>query len=203
MTLPRFFSGFDTKEVVVVHNEGTDSEERHELEAHVQPDQAFFAVNAPIYEGDVLEIPDPRGDSLRRVAHKVKIWDQGTSDDMNHIEVTLADALAPRVAPVRRLTIENLHPEVIAAAGDLFADGHRSQAVFESCKAVEVRVREQSGLDMSGRDLMTKAFSGDPPPIKLAIESGQSGRDEQEGLRFIFMGVAQGIRNPKGHGMVQ
>jgi uncharacterized protein (TIGR02391 family) len=35
------------------------------------------------------------------------------------------------------------------------------------------------------------------------VEGGQSGRDEQEGLRFIFMGVMQGVRNPKGHELVK
>lgn len=50
---------------------------------------------------------------------------------------------------------------------------------------------------------MAKAFSGDPPPIDLSVELGQSGRDEQDGLRLMFMGVIQGIRNPKGHELVK
>ncbi|MEX2623977.1 MAG: TIGR02391 family protein [Acidimicrobiia bacterium] len=37
----------------------------------------------------------------------------------------------------------------------------------------------------------------------MSVELGQSGRDEQEGFRFIFMGVIQGIRNPKGHELVE
>ena len=37
-----------------------------------------------------------------------------------------------RVADVRRLGIEGLHPAVIAAASDLFTDGHYSQAIFVS-----------------------------------------------------------------------
>ena len=49
---------------------------------------------------------------------------------------------------------------------------------------------------------MARAFVGEPPPIDASIEQGQRGRDEQEGFRFIFMGVIQGIRNPKGHEMV-
>jgi uncharacterized protein (TIGR02391 family) len=50
---------------------------------------------------------------------------------------------------------------------------------------------------------MTRAFSGSPPPIDLSVETGQSGRDEQEGLRLVFMGALQGIRNPKGHELVK
>ena len=31
----------------------------------------------------------------------------------------------------------------------------------------------------------------------------QTGKDEQEGFRFIFMGAMRGIRNPKGHDMIE
>jgi uncharacterized protein (TIGR02391 family) len=100
-------------------------------------------------------------------------------------------------------SVDQLHPLVLAAAGGLYGDRHYSQAVFEACKAIEERVRDMSELDLSGRDLMTKAFSGTPEPINLRHESGRSGEDEQEGFRFLFMGMVQGIRNPKGHGLIQ
>lgn len=95
-----------------------------------------------------------------------------------------------------------LHPLVREAARDLFRDGHYSQAIFEVFKTLELRVRQQSGLDASGRDLMARAFAGDSPPIVLTQREGMSGRDEQEGLRLIFMGAIQGIRNPRGHDTV-
>jgi hypothetical protein len=59
------------------------------------------------------------------------------------------------VTPVRRLAIENLHPDVISAATGLFIDGHYSEAVFNACTALEVRVRSQSGLELSGQDVIT------------------------------------------------
>lgn len=204
--MPRPSSGslkrFDTKKVVVLRHEGTDSEERHEVEGHIQPRKGFFAVDTPIYEGDVVVIPDPRGPDDRRIAAKVEVFDIGPKN-MQHTEVTWGRGKLTRTAPVRRLALENLHSDVLKAASDLFVDGHFSQAVFEALKALEQKVRDLSGLDLSGRDLMTKAFSGAPPLIDLSVESGQSGRDEQEGLRFVFMGLIQGIRNPKGHSLVR
>jgi uncharacterized protein (TIGR02391 family) len=199
--LPPTIRGFGTKKVVIVHHEGTDSETRHEVEAHIQADSGFFAVATPIYEGDVVLIPDPRGGTDRRLAVKVAVNDFGASD-LQHTEVRWGQAPIPRVAAVRRLGIENLHPQVLSAANDLYVDGHYSPAIFEALKALEQRIRRQSHLDISGRPLMERAFTGDPPPIDLSVESGQSGRDEQEGLRFVFMGVIQGIRNPKGHELV-
>lgn len=189
------------KKVVIVRHEGTESEERHEVEAHIQPKSGFFDMETPIYEGDLVLIPDPRGGTDRRVAASVEIHDYGPKM-MRHTQVTWGRAPAPRAAPVRRLGIENLHPDVVNAASDLFVDGHYSQAVFESLKALEGRVRKQSKLSVSGRDLMTKAFTGSPPRIDLSVESGQSGRDEQDGLRLVFMGLLQGVRNPKGHDLV-
>ena len=195
------FLSMGSKQVEIIHCEGTPHESRLTVEAHVQAEAGFFAIDTPIYEGDVVEIPDPRGGTDRRFAAAVKVNDVG-SDSMRHIEVVWDKAPASRVAEVRRLGIEGLHPAVIAAASDLFTDGHYSQAIFEAFKALEKRVRTQSGLDLYGRDLMTQAFATSGP-INIAAEQGQSGRDEQEGFRFIFMGVIQGIRNPKGHELVK
>lgn len=101
------------------------------------------------------------------------------------------------------LALHVMHDAVRESAGALYTDGHYSPAILRALTALESRVREQSGLDASGRDLMVKAFGGDPPPIDLRHADGQSGRDEQEGFRFMFMGAMQGIRNPKGHDLVE
>ncbi len=95
--------------------------------------------------------------------------------------------------------LDHLHPEVLRVAGALFADGHLPEAVFAAFKAVEVRVRSQSGLSLSGRDLMAKAFGGPNPMIALATTTANLAADEQEGFRFVFMGAMQGIRNLGAH----
>lgn len=73
-----------------------------------------------------------------------------------------------------------------------------SSAILEAYKAVDIRVRAQSGIDSSGRKLMADALAAGGP-IELASEVGQSGDDEREGFQLLFMGAAQGIRNPKAH----
>jgi uncharacterized protein (TIGR02391 family) len=64
---------------------------------------------------------------------------------------------------------------------------------------VEIRLRELSGLDLSGRDLAAQALGGDAPRVLIGRHPGRTGSDEQEGMRFMFMGAAQGLRNPGGH----
>jgi uncharacterized protein (TIGR02391 family) len=103
----------------------------------------------------------------------------------------------------RGLELERLHPAILEAAGRLFADGHYGPAIFEAYKAVEVRVRNLSGVDGIGQDLMAKAFGGDRPPIRITTQQDAAGKDEQEGFRFIFMGAMRGIRNPKGHNNIE
>lgn len=193
---------FKTKTVTIIRAEGTDDEARHSAEAHVQPDVGVFPVDTPIYEGDIVEYDDPRGGKERKTAAAVAVYDVGDGD-LDHIEVTWGTAPPIQLRVVKKLQIEGLHDSVVSAASDLFADGHYSQAIFEALKALDNRVKTQSGLDLSGRTLMEQAFKPELPRINLAVESGRSAHDEQEGFRFIFMGVAQGIRNPKGHELVE
>lgn len=96
--------------------------------------------------------------------------------------------------------LEQLHPEVLRVAGGLAADGHYGEAVFAAFKAVELRVKDQSGVKRQlGAKLMGEAFSGSPPKIVLATTSTEMAEDEQEGFKLIFMGAMQAIRNLGAH----
>jgi uncharacterized protein (TIGR02391 family) len=116
----------------------------------------------------------------------------------------LADAIeAPggRPSPPRKWE-PALHPEVQRVSGQLMADGHGSQAIFEAFKAVNIRVKELSGLPDDGKSLMAKAFSERDPVLRLNEGKSRSDADEQEGFKLILMGVMQGIRNPKAHDLI-
>lgn len=95
-----------------------------------------------------------------------------------------------------------LHSSVVFASKKLFKDGHYSQSIFEACKVLNKKVQEYSGLELDGKSLMSNAFNQNNSKIKLNNLITQSDKDEQEGFMHIFMGVMQGIRNPKGHEIV-
>lgn len=200
-TEPAMFRTFGHETVGVIHAEGTADEKRFSVEAHIQPDSGFVAVDTPIYEGDVIEINDPRGGTDRRLVKEVRIHNpRGSSfSGMRHTELKWGKAPEPRIAPVRRLTIEKFHSRVIEASGKLFADGHFSRAVSEAFTSIEVRVRGLLGSDNSGTKLMDEALAGKEPRLRVSVHEGRSGEDEQAGFHAMFRGAMLGIRNPGAH----
>ena len=97
--------------------------------------------------------------------------------------------------------IASLHATIRQVA-DRYLESHIEVAIFEAFKAVNNRVKEMTGLNADGSDLMARAFGDDRdpnPPIRLADVSKESGRNIQSGFRFIFMGAVRGIRNPDAH----
>jgi len=139
-------NNFPTETVSVIKNAGTPEEERVQQKAHIQSAKGFFAVDAPIYEGDVVELPDPRGGLRRLTIAKVKIVKPPGMREMSHIEVTWGEPPRVRTAAIRRLGLEGLHPAILQASRDLFTDEYYAQAIFEAFNDVEVRVRSKSGL---------------------------------------------------------
>jgi uncharacterized protein (TIGR02391 family) len=93
----------------------------------------------------------------------------------------------------------NLHHKVKEGSKSLFVTRHFSQAILEALKTLEAEIREISGINLTGQDLVNKAFKENEPKIKLNAMTDITERDEQEGFRFIFMGVMRGIRNPIAH----
>jgi uncharacterized protein (TIGR02391 family) len=92
----------------------------------------------------------------------------------------------------------HFHRNVEEASKQLFIDEHYAQAILEACKAVELSVKEKSGLDEIGKNLMAQAFNEQHPLIRV-LESGQYLEEVQEGFKFLFMGTMLAIRNPKAH----
>ena len=194
---------FGTTMVKVINRPGTDDETTFEVEALIQADTASFAVDTPIFTGDQVELPDPRlgEDGVeRRYVASAKVLRSGPVRSMHRVKVEWGDAPgSPRVAPVRRLTFENLHSAVQVASGALFADGHFESSVSEAFKSLEVRVRDLTASSKSGAALMSDAFKVDGSVLDVAGHEGRSGEDEREGFMHVFRGAMIGIRNPGAH----
>lgn len=204
--LPNLMRNAGLTRVTIIKNRGTDDEQRLEVEAQLlNSDRAYFALEDPLYEGDCVEMPDPRGGEVVKIAGKVVQHPVPTSmsrsfgGSSGYAEVHWDEAEPIRQAPVRRLNLQRLHPEVINSASTLFADRQYDSAVTEAMKSVEVRVRDLTGLQLSGAILMQEAFKPKEPRLDVSVEPGRSGDDEREGYFYVFRGAMVGIRNPKAH----
>jgi uncharacterized protein (TIGR02391 family) len=89
-----------------------------------------------------------------------------------------------------------LHPAIERTARPQFLMGRYDLGVFDSMKAVEVRVRAlaEFGDDMFGVDLMNRAFGPTGPLVDASATTG-----ERDGTRALFAGAYQVLRNPAGH----
>jgi len=106
----------------------------------------------------------------------------------------------PAATPVgREARLAALHPAIRQVADRYLESGHTEVAIFEAFKAINNRVKEMTGVDADGSDLIGKAFSERKPQLVLANLSTQTGRDIQAGFRLMFMGAVRGIRNPDAH----
>jgi uncharacterized protein (TIGR02391 family) len=94
----------------------------------------------------------------------------------------------------------DLHPRIAMVAGDLYRDGHYTNAVFDASKALVNFVKERSGrYDLDGAPLMRTVFSRNDPILAFNDLKDQSDLDEQEGMMHLYEGAVLGIRNPRGH----
>lgn len=89
--------------VTIIHAAGTDDETTFEADALIQCESGFFESDTPIYESDIVVVPDPRkgpDGTERRLAKQVKKNNFG-GRDMQHIKVVWGKAPPARVAPIR------------------------------------------------------------------------------------------------------
>lgn len=147
-----------------------------------------------------MEEADPRAGMppIRRSVRHVEVI-PGPPRSLAHIEVTWGDPPPQERLKPTPLSIPGLHPRIQAASSTLFADGHEQQAVFESFKTVEMRIRELSGVDETGTRLVGKVFGGEKPMFRLSRRSGRAGDDEHEGRRLILTGALTSVRNLGAH----
>jgi uncharacterized protein (TIGR02391 family) len=152
-----------------------------------------------VYEGGGVNVAEVR-----------QGYREGIDEALSHIatirklfQEELEDAEEDPTARITRAFGElDIHPEIAAASGRLVEDAHYAEAVENACKALEVVVQRRSGIaDKSGTPLMQSVFGGATPVLKVADLGTQTGRDEQQGMAFMFAGAMLGLRNPRAHSL--
>jgi uncharacterized protein (TIGR02391 family) len=139
----------------------------------------------------------PDDDARRRILRQ--LGQQGWSVRDGRLVVGPQQVAVPGPPPAgsRADRFARLHPSV-REASQRYLETHLEVAIFEAFKAVNKRVKEMTGLDADGSDLMAKAFADKDAPLQLG-DSSDTGRNIQSGYRFLFMGAVRGIRNRDAH----
>jgi uncharacterized protein (TIGR02391 family) len=106
--------------------------------------------------------------------------------------------------PLARLRADDgitarLHPAIRQQAREQILLGRWANAVFVSLREVEVRVRDLSGLNGIGVDLMAAALNPRTGPLR---DPG-AGTGEQEAMMALFRGAFGTFRNATGHRQVE
>lgn len=101
---------------------------------------------------------------------------------------------------------ELLHPIIYKTSYKKLNDGYYAESVEAAIKEINVRIKnlykKYKGKELDGADLFANAFNNDKDKTLLIAGNDlatQSGKDEQEGFRLLFMGLWKGVRNPKAH----
>ena len=90
------------------------------------------------------------------------------------------------------------HGQVVLHGRARFIKGDYFHAVFECCKALDTAIQRNTGIAESGQKLMGQALAL-TGAIKLNSQNTQSERDEQDGVKFLAMGLMSAVRNPQAH----
>jgi len=86
--------------------------------------------------------------------------------------------------------------EAIASA---YEAGNYAHAVLEAVHVITEVLREKSGLDGDGNQLVGQALGGDSPKIRLNSLQTDTERNIQKGFESILRGMYSAIRNPRSH----
>ena len=104
------------------------------------------------------------------------------------------------------------HPSTVEASRSCFIADNYREAILNAFIGLIDHIKELTGLDLDGDDLMNKVFSltydkkhrkiTKYPIIRINNLKNSSNRNEQQGFMFLCKGAAGAIRNPKAHKLV-
>ena len=96
----------------------------------------------------------------------------------------------------RSVNDDMLHPKIAKKAVDLLARGEHADAIGYAMRSVEIAVRDACGLgdEAFGVNLMRDAFGEDG-----SLRNRKANKNEENGLRSLFMGAIGAYKNPHSH----
>jgi len=190
----------------------------HMLTSVVEKSKIQKEVNFTIIKYAYVKHTEDLGIPLAVILNSIEIKDTRSYDFYNKMGIDSKEKV--RISPYDRLfrkqTVtkkaidefwEILHPQIKILAQGKFNNKYYADSV-ETClkelnTIVKKIVKNKSGKELDGANLMSNAFSPTNPIIELADLSTESGQNIQKGYLQIYSGAMTGIRNPKTHQNVE
>lgn len=114
--------------------------------------------------------------------------------------------------PVHLFDAMQFHPKVVEASRSCFTTVNYREAILNAFISLIDYIKEITGLDLDGDNLMNNVFSFNYdkeqrkitkyPIIRINELKNKTDRDEQNGFMFLCKGAAAFIRNPKAHKLI-
>lgn len=142
--------------------------------------------------------------NMRRELNAIILFDGLEIDNEGRIHETLP-AKTISEAEMRaqtlndKLSLRKIHEEVLKFCKPELLQDNYFHAVFEATKSLTQRIRELSGLQSDGIELIDKAFSLKEPRIFFNSLQTKTEESEHSGFAFLLKGCILAIRNPCAH----
>jgi hypothetical protein len=199
-------SHFPQHDVVIVHEPGTANEARTPSRGIIQANSGQFNIDTPIYEGDIVELPDPRGGTRQLRAREVHVNDVGAgagpfAASMSHIHVLWGEV---RQAPAPRTTV-NIHGGSNQLAWDN-RDVNQTQGTAWPTDLAEVLrkvIEEADTVDLNPDD--RTLLKEDAAAVLTSLEAGEPQTASRRALatvKGILGDLASGVAQGVGQGAV-
>lgn len=112
---------------------------------------------------------------------------------------TISDAERRSGKLRHKLKERRIHSEVIKYSSKEYLEDNYFHAVFEAVKGLAQRIRNLSGINKDGVELLEVAFSTKQPLLAINALQTDTDRSEHNGLVWLLKGCFSGIRNPHAH----
>ncbi|MDA3948105.1 MAG: TIGR02391 family protein [Spirochaeta sp.] len=113
---------------------------------------------------------------------------------------TLDEAEARAQGVRNKLAPRNTHPEVYKYCQPELMQENYFHAVFEACKGLFQRIRDLSGIEADGTNLIDRVFSVEKPFLAFNTLQTETEKSEHKGFAQLLKGCSAAIRNPLAHG---
>ena len=99
-----------------------------------------------------------------------------------------------------KLAARNTHSEVYKYCQPELMQDNYFHAVFEACKGLFHRIRNLSGVETDGANLIDRVFSSEKPFLAFNTLQTETEKSEHKGFAQLLKGCVAAIRNPLAHG---